>query len=80
MKRLDAVNDNQMGVLIASTRQIWRTRIGHDLTDEDARQIMHNVTGFFDVLAEWSRAEKLAAANDAAAPAKPNDGEVRHDR
>ena len=53
---------------------------GRDLTDEDARQIMHNVTGFFGVLAEWSRAERLAAANDAAAPAKPNDGEVRHDR
>ena len=43
-------------------------------------QIMHNVTGFFGVLAEWSRAERLAAANDAAAPAKPNEGEVRHDR
>ena len=41
---------------------------------------MHNVTGFFGVLAEWSRAERLAAANDAAAPAKPNEGEVRHDR
>ena len=39
-----------------------------------------NVTGFFGVLAEWSRAERLAAANDAAAPATPNDGEVRHDR
>ncbi len=25
---------------------------------------MHNVTGFFAVLAEWSRAERLAAAND----------------
>jgi hypothetical protein len=44
------------------------------------RQIIHNVTGFFGVLAEWSRAERLAAANDAAAPAKPNDGGVRHDR
>ena len=33
---------------------------------------MHNVTGFFGILAEWSRAEKLAAANDAAAPANPN--------
>lgn len=41
---------------------------------------MHNVTGFFGVLAEWSRAESLTAANDAAAPAEPNDGEVRHDR
>jgi hypothetical protein len=79
MKRLDAANDNDAGKQIARTRQIWQPRIGRDLTDEDARQIMHNVTGF-GVLAEWSRAERFAAANDAAAPAKPNDGEVRHDR
>ena len=64
-----------------AARQVWQPRIGRDLTDEDARQIMRNVTGFFGMLAEWSRAERLAAANDdAAAPAEPNDGEVRHDR
>ena len=80
MKRLDAANDNDAGRQITRTREIWQARIGRDLTDEDARQIMHNVTGFFGMLAEWSRAERLAAANDAAAPAKPNDGEVRHDR
>jgi hypothetical protein len=80
MKRLDAANDNDAGKQIARTRQIWQPRIGRDLTDEDARQIMHNVTGFFGVLAGWSRSERFAAANDAAAPAKPNDGEVRHDR
>src|ERR1700689_5006411 len=39
--------------------QLWQPRIGRDLTDEDARQIIHNVTGFFGVLAEWSRAERL---------------------
>ena len=80
MKRLDAANDNDAGKQIARSRQVWQPRLGRDLTDEDARQIIHNVTGFFGVLAEWSRAERLAAANDAAAPAKPNDGEVRHDR
>jgi hypothetical protein len=80
MKRLDAANDNDAGKQIARTRQIWQPRIGRDLTDEDARQIMHNVTGFFGFLAEWSRAERFAAANDAAAPAKRNDGEARHDR
>ena len=80
MKRLDAANDNDAGKQIARSRQVWQRRIGRDLTDEDARQIIHNVTGFFSVLAEWSRAERLAAANDAAGPAKPNDGEVRHDR
>lgn len=80
MKRLDAANDNGAGKQSARTRQVWQPRLGRDLTDEDARQIMHNVTGFFGILAEWSRAESLAAANDPAAPAKPNEGEGRHDR
>jgi hypothetical protein len=81
MKRLDVANDNDAGKQIARSRQVWQPRIGRDLTDEDAFQIIHSVTGFFDVLAEWSRAEKFAAANDdAPAPAAPNDGEVRHER
>lgn len=80
MKRLNAANDNALAKQIARTRQVWQPRFVRDVNDEDARQIRHNVTGFFGVLAEWSRAERLTAANDAAAPAKPNEGEVRHDR
>ncbi len=80
MKRLDAANDNQPEKLLDRTREIWQPRLGRDLTDEDARQIMHNVTGFFGVLAEWARAERREAANDAGAPTAANDGEVRHDR
>lgn len=80
MKRLEAANDNEIGRQIARTRELWQPRMGRDLNDEDARQILHSVTGFFGVLAEWRRAELLAAANDAAAAAKANDGEVRHDR
>ena len=80
MKRLDAANDNATGKQIARTRKVWHPRLGRDLTDEDARQIMDNVTGFFGVLAEWSQAERVAAANDAAPPVKQIDGEVRHDR
>ena len=80
MKRLDTSNDNDARKQIARTRQVWQPRLGRDLTDEDARQIMHNVTGFFGVLAEWARAERREAANDAGAPTAANDGEVRHDR
>jgi len=79
MKRLDAANDNEIGRQIAHTRQIWQSRLRRDLTDDESRQMIHNATGFFAILAEWSRAEKLAAANNAAAPAS-NDSEVRHDR
>jgi hypothetical protein len=75
MKPSCAANDNQIDL----TRQVWKPRLGRDLTNEDARQITQNVTGFFGILGEWSRAEKLAAANDAAEPAAPNNGEVRHE-
>jgi hypothetical protein len=72
MKPSHAANDK----LINRTRQVWQPRLGRDLTREDARQIAENVTGLFAILAEWSRAEKLAAANDAATP---NNCEVRHE-
>jgi chemotaxis regulatin CheY-phosphate phosphatase CheZ len=80
MNRLDAANDNEMGRQITRTREIWQPRMARNLTDEDARQLLHNATGFFGVLAEWRQAELLAAANDCAAPVETNDGEVRHDR
>jgi hypothetical protein len=75
MKPSHAANNNH----VDRTRQVWQPRLGRDLTNEDARQITQNVTGFFGILAEWSRAEKLTAANDVAAPATPNNGEVRHE-
>ena len=80
MKRLDAANDRDVGRRIARTRDIWQPRMGRELTDEGARQILHSVTGFFGVLAEWRRTELLAAANDFAASVEANNGEVRHDR
>lgn len=80
MKRLDAANDNDLKRQIARTRDIWQPRAGRDLNDEDARQILHSVTGLFRVLAEWRRAELLAAANDYAAPVEMSEGEVRHER
>ena len=80
MKRLDAANDNDAGKQIARTRKVWQPRIGHDLTDEDSRQITQNVTGFFGLLAEWAKVERCGAANDASASDVASDGEVRHDR
>ena len=58
---------------------VWQPRTGRNLTDEDARQINENVTGFFALLAEWSRAEMPSPANDTGKADLPN-GEARHDR
>jgi hypothetical protein len=57
-------NDN----LIDRTREVWQPRIGRNPTDEDARQISENVTGFFAILADWSRVEIPTPANDAGVP------------
>jgi hypothetical protein len=54
MKPSHAANDN----LIDRTLAVWKPRLGRDLSREDAREIAENVTGFFTVLAEWSRAER----------------------
>jgi hypothetical protein len=61
-------NDNLKNELIGRTREVWRRRLGRDLSREDARQIVENVTGFFSVLAEWSRAEMPSSANDTGKP------------
>jgi hypothetical protein len=68
-------NDNY----VDRTRQVWQPRLGRNLSREDARQIAENLTGFFAILAEWSRAERLAA-NDNDAHVAPNGGEASHDR
>jgi hypothetical protein len=60
VKPSHSANDN----LIGSTIALWKPRLRRDLNREDARQIVENITGFFSVLAEWSRAEKPAPANN----------------
>jgi len=78
MERPRAANDQNTGKLIARTRQIWQPRFERDLTEEDARQIVHNVTGFFGVLSDWVRTEKMTAAADG--NASPREGEVLYVR
>jgi hypothetical protein len=60
MKASDAANDN----LIDRTIALWQPRLRRDLSREDARQIVENVTGFFSILHEWSRNSVLAPNND----------------
>ena len=67
--------------LIDRTRTVWQPRIGRNLTDEDVRQIVENVSGFFKILRDWSRVEIPAPANDAGKRVtSSNDEEMLHDR
>ena len=70
---VNAGNDNR-------TCQVWGPRLGRNLSHEDAREIKENVVGFFSILAEWSRAEMQAPANDAGRPSASDDEEARHER
>jgi hypothetical protein len=58
-----AANDE----LIDRTIALWKPRLRRDLSREDARQIAENVTGFFAILAGWSRADVPIPANDGGA-------------
>ena len=75
MKPSDQANEN----LIDRTIALWQPRLRHDLSREAAREIAENVTGFFTILAQWLRVERLAATNDNNAQAAPEPGGVRHE-
>jgi hypothetical protein len=42
--------------LLDATLAVWQPRYSRELSGEDARQIVENVVGFFEVLTRWSRA------------------------
>ncbi len=46
---------NDKSEFLDQAREFWQRRTGCRLTREDARQITENITGFFALLAEWSR-------------------------
>ena len=40
------------------TMELWQGCYAQVLTNEDARQIVQNVTSYFGILAEWEAAER----------------------
>jgi hypothetical protein len=75
-----AANDNLNDELIGRTREVWQPCLGRDLSRDEAKQIAANVTGFFSILAEWSRAKLPAPANDNGDRATSDDEGVCDDR
>jgi hypothetical protein len=45
--------DEAKDKLIRSTLRTWQPRVNHRLSEEDARKIAENMTGFFTVLLGW---------------------------
>lgn len=38
--------------MIAKTQAVWSKRLGHEVTEEEARQIIHSVKNFLSLLKE----------------------------
>lgn len=43
--------------LIEQTISVFESRTGRVISEEDARQAVENISGFFRVLQEWAEAE-----------------------
>ena len=53
MKVKKPANDNA----VERARLVWERRLEKRSADEDLRELSANITGFFSILAEWSRNE-----------------------
>lgn len=52
--------------LIEDAQRIFGERAGREVTAEEARQMLENLTGFFETLIDWDRAQKKKDAEEAA--------------
>lgn len=54
---------------LEATREFWQPYADRTLTGEDAREMAHNLIGFFTVLREWTIRERQRARQGIALPA-----------
>lgn len=44
--------------IIKDTVEFWKKRTDKEFSPEDAKEIINNISGFFQILAEWDRKDK----------------------
>jgi len=49
---------------IQNTIEFWSPRYGYTISEEEAREIVVNLRGFFDILIKWDREDKEKKAQD----------------
>ena len=59
--------------LTEHTIAVWQPRTPRRLSNEDAREITENLTGFFTILAQWSRQEGRDRADATASGGRGGD-------
>jgi len=52
---------------IRETAEFWSRKAGKRISDEDAREILVNISGFFSVLAEWDAVSQVDTMQTTAA-------------
>lgn len=53
--------------LIQETRAVWQERYSNFLSEDEAKQILTNVTDFFNLLEEWDRRSSTVTNEEPAA-------------
>ncbi len=51
--------------ILEKTMAFWGERTGKSFSQEEAREMVANVSGFFQVLAEWDRKARMEANPEA---------------
>ena len=49
--------------VIEQTVESWKKRTGRDITRENAREMIHNISEFFQVLSEWDKINQVGQKN-----------------
>jgi len=49
---------------VDETKRVWSEWSGVEITDDDAREIIKNMAGFFGILAKWDRRKKQREDRD----------------
>lgn len=62
--------EDRQDELIARTIAAWQPRSSLQISSEDARQIVENAVGFFRILLEWDKAQRVGKSS-AIAPTPP---------
>ena len=57
-------NDENQERLREASRRVFEPRSGRRMSEEDVREITHNIRGFFEVLRTWASAETKASQDE----------------
>lgn len=57
--------------LVDQAITVWEPRYGRKITREEAREILANLTGFFEILLDWNRSAQPGARSRDVRPVGP---------